>query len=414
MLACLLPLLSAFALTTPAISDGPAENAPDRVELRDGSVVEGRVLLDAGTRVLVRVGTKTQELERDRIQSVRSAAGSVRELLAQWERIAPDDAQAVLDLARFAEARGLAGEKELFALLVLTLDAKNAAAHELLGHDAKGDDWIVREGARRTPWSKLAALRREFKSGWELATTHYALRTNLDLATACRVLLELECFYRLYMDTLGAPLELHEVSERMPCEAYADQQSFPESASGGTAWFAAATNTAAVLLLTGLKPESLLEVATLQLDWSVCGKGAGKGNLPDWLDVGLSFFLPCMRTGEPGRPVYDPALYLPSPFRTHAEAKKPYDPGRVVGFSAGDLQGSSRFDLKYAQCYTLLHFAWNGDGGAHRAGFFAYLRQAFGGKASSSDLEEALGMKERELEKAVAAHVATLAKAKTK
>jgi hypothetical protein len=390
------------------------ENEPDRVELVDGGVVEGRVLLDAGERVLVRVGTKTQEIRRDRIQSVRSAAGSVRELLAQWERIATDDVQAVLDLARFAEGRGLAGEKELFAYLVLTLDAKNEAAHELLGHDKKGDGWSVRDGAQRTPWPKLAAVRREFKRGWELASTHYALRTNLELATACRALLELESFYRLYQDLLGAPLQLHEVTERMPVELYADQRSFPEPIVGGTSWFSATTNTAAALFLTKFQPEILLEVATLQLDWSVCGKGAGQGNLPDWLDVGLSFFFPCMRTGEPGRPQYDLALYFPSTFKTHSEARKPYDASRVVGFSAGDFVGTSRTDLKYAQCYTLLHFAWNGDGGAHREAFLGYLREAFDGKASSSDLEKALGVKERELEKAWAAHVAALAKTKAK
>jgi hypothetical protein len=412
MLAPLLTLLAWIPLVARHAAEDARENSPDRVELRDGSVVEGRVLLDAGERVLVQVGSKTHEIARDKIQSVRSAAGSLRELLAQWERIAPDDAQAVLDLARFAEARGLAGEKELFAHLVLTLDAQNAAAHELLGHDAKGDDWVVRDGARRTPWKKLAALRRDFKSPWELATTHYALSTNLDLASACRVLLELESFYGLYQDTLAKPLELHEVTERMPVSVHADQESFPEMVGGGTAWFSPGTNTAAALFLTGFKPEILLEVATLQLGWFVCGKGAGKGSLPDWLEVGLSVFFPCMRTGEPGRPHYDPALYFPAHFRTHAETKKPYDASRVLGFAAGDFASTSRSDLKYAQCYTLLHFAWNGDGGAHRAGFQHYLGLAFAGKATSSSFEQALDLKERALEKAWAAHVTALARTK--
>lgn len=390
------------------------ENAPDRVELVEGNTLEGRVLVETGDTLVLLVGTKRQEIPRARVKSVRSAAGSVRELLTQWERIAPDDAAAILDLARFAEGRGLSGEKELFAYLVLTLDPKNESAHELLGHDAKSDGWSVRDGARRTPWSKLAAVRRDFKSGWELATTHYSVRTNLELASACRALLELESFYRLFYDTLGRPLELAEVVTRMPVQLHADQQSFPEIVGGGTAWFSGSTNTAACLSLTGFQPEGLLEVATLQLCWNVDDVGNGRGGIPSWLEVGLSFFYPCMRTGEPGRPQYDTALFFPGAFRTHAEAKKPYEAGRVVGFSAGDFVGTSRTDLKYAQCYTLLHFAWNGDGGAHREGFFAYLRQAFTGKASGSDLEKALGMKERELERAWGAHVASLAGKKPK
>jgi len=409
-----LALLLSLPFTSSPLAEGERENAPDRVELVSGTVVEGRVLLDAGERVVVRVGTKEQEFTRDKIKSVRSASGSLRELLAQWERITPTDAEAVLDLARFAESRGLAGESELFALLVLTLDPKNAAAHERLGHDAKGDDWTVRDGARRTPWSKLAAQRRDFKSGWELATTHYELRTNLELSVACQALLELELFYRLHYDLLGKPLGLFEVTERMEVALHADQQSFPEVEGGGTAWFSASTNSIAALFLTGFAPERLLEVATLQLDWSAAGGETGKGRLPDWLDVGFSFFFPCLRTGEPGRPQYDEALYFPSAFRTHAEAKKPYDLGRVTSFSAGDFASTSRSDLKYAQCYTLLHFLWNGEGGAHRARFSQYLALAFAGKATSSSLEQALDLKERELEKAWRAHVATLAELKTK
>ena len=407
LLATWLPL-ACLALASAMEAGDERVNAPDRVELVDGGTLEGRVLLEVGDSVVLRVGAKERELARADVKSVRSAQGSLRELLEQWQHVPPGDAAAILDLARFADSRGLAGERELFALLALTVDGKLAAAHELLGHDAKGDDWIVRAGARRIPWSKLGAARRDFKDPWELATTHYELRSNLPLVDACRILIELESFYAEYMELLGRPLLLREVEVRMPLAAHADQQSFPESQGGGTGWFAPATNSVSLLFLSGLEPQRLIEMATLQLDWSVCGGESGKGHVPDWLDLALSFHLSARRTGEPGRPSYDPELFLPGLYRTHAEAKKPYDLGRVTSFTSGDFAGTSRTDLKYAQCYTLLHFLWTADEGAYQERLFDYLALAFAGKATSSSLERCLDLKERAIEEAWNAHVAKL------
>jgi len=386
------------------------ENEPDRVELVDGTILAGRVVLDQGDTVILRVASRERELPRDEVKSVRSAQGSLRELLEQWELVSPGDAAAILDLARFAGSRGLAGERELFALLALSVDGRLGEAHEFLGHDPRGDDWVVRDGARRILWSKLAATRRDFKTGWELATTHYELRTNLPLGDACRILLELELFYRHYQEVLGRPLRLREVTERMPLSAHADQQSFPETEGGGIGWYGQSTNSVAVLFLAGLDPARLLELATLQLDWSVCGGESGKGHLPDWLDLALSFHLSALRQGDFGRASFDAARYLPDVLRVHAEAKKPYDLGRVTSFTRGDFASTSRSDLKYAQCYTLLHYLLTSNEGAPVEGLFDYLALAFAGKVTSSSLERALDLNERALEQGWSEHVARLAR----
>lgn len=386
------------------------ERGPDKVELSNGTVLEGRVLLVDDARVVLRVGSKERELARADVKEVRSTAGAVREVLAQWERIAPTDAAAVLDVASFARSRGLVGESELFAYLALAIEPTNAAAHEMVGHTARGDDWVLRDGAKKHLWSRVREGRRDPKSPWELATTHYELVTDLELGSACALLLELELFYRHFQDVFGAPLGLYEVTERMHCRVYADPEEYPDD-QDRLGWFDPRMNELHQLAVDGYVLDVLLHEATHQVLWSTALESRGGGcSIPGWLDEGLAELLSCMRAGEPMRPVYDPKRILPDHFRTHATAKKPYDLGRVLALAPGDFATSSRVDLKYAQAYTLVHFAWNGEAGKHRPGFLEFLRRAHAGKATSSGLEDALGVKERELEKAWTAHVQALAK----
>ena len=77
----------------------------------------------------------------------------------------------------------------------------------------------------------------------------------------------------------------------------------------------------------------------------------------------------------------------------------------MLNFASGDFHDSSNVDLKHAQAYTLVHFLLHGDEGRHRAGFFAFLRGAYAGKASSTDFKSAIGAPMEELEAGWTAHV---------
>jgi hypothetical protein len=68
--------------------------------------------------------------------------------------------------------------------------------------------------------------------------------------------------------------------------------------------------------------------------------------------------------------------------------------------ATGDFGVDNKSDLKYAQAYTLVHFCLEGEGQRYRDRFFDFLRGVYLGKSSMSDFKEALGGKERELEKA--------------
>ena len=61
-----------------------------------------------------------------------------------------------------------------------------------------------------------------------------------------------------------------------------------------------------------------------------------------------------------------------------------------------------------AQSYTLVQFLLHGEGGDLRPGLGAYLRGAFTGKSGLSNLEKALGVDSKELERRWRAHVDAL------
>jgi hypothetical protein len=79
-------------------------------------------------------------------------------------------------------------------------------------------------------------------------------------------------------------------------------------------------------------------------------------------------------------------------------------------FDSGEYLASSRQDLKYAQSYTFVHYLVAGDDGRHRPGFEDFLRSAWRGQGSSTDLERALGAKIDALDRAWSAWVAARAR----
>ena len=77
---------------------------------------------------------------------------------------------------------------------------------------------------------------------------------------------------------------------------------------------------------------------------------------------------------------------------------------------ASDFQSTSSEDLKYVQAYTLVHYFLNADGGQWRSRFFDYLRGAWKGRGSASDLEHAIGQDLDAIDKAWNAWVQERAK----
>lgn len=144
-LRALVPGLAASCLLAGMLA---APVRADLLELKDGRVVEGAVEdLPEGYRLRTRFGeslvpkadvkawTKGQtvdELVAARLQSLSAEDAENRARLAQW----------LVDLGRAEEGRALAEA-------ALEIDAENATAHAVLGHERHGGRWMTPDEALR-------------------------------------------------------------------------------------------------------------------------------------------------------------------------------------------------------------------------------------------------------------------------
>lgn len=296
----------------------------------------------------------------------------------------------------------------MFAYRALAFDPTNEEAHLLCGHEKRGRDWVVRCGKKKRLFSSIVESRdgpTSWDEAWEFETTHYRLVTNLDLAWASALALELELFYHAFYAWFGADMELFEVVEPMACQVHADKASFPES-SGRIAYFDGARNVLYELALAGLELDVLAHEATHQiLHNTAVATRKGSGLIPSWLNEGLAEYMSSCRKGVPGRGSYDSSAIHSLHFATHRQARKPYDLGRILSMSSADFAASSKADLKYAQAYTLVHFCLHGEEGSRRPDFMEFLRSAYRGQGSSTAFKSAMKQREHDLELAWQRHV---------
>lgn len=386
----MLALLLALCSTLPA--------PLDVVELVDGTKVEGRVVFDGTKRVVVRNGSRDREIERAKVANVRSASRSLNEMLDTLVALETNDRSGLLALAQRAQSAGLVGESQVLGYKVLALDPTSDAAHELCGHEKRGKEWTARVGGKKYPFDRLSEVRKDFGDGWSFTTTHYEVRTNLPLAQACDVALELELTYRAFFESVGHDIELYEVVEPMKAQIHAEAGSFPE-VNDRTGYFSGADNVLFVLAERGADLWLLAHESTHQVMFNTArGMRGGRGEIPAWLDEGFAEYLASSRGGEAGRAVYSFGARSERHFAAHASSDKPYDLSRVLTFGTGDFMASSKSDLKYAQSYTLVHFCLHGRDELHRRGFLEFMRRAYLGQGSTTDFKDALVIKEREFE----------------
>jgi hypothetical protein len=238
----------------------------------------------------------------------------------------------LLQLAQLCKDRGLGGESRVFAYLALVSSPQSPEAHELCGHEKRGDNWYVREGGKKYAFDKLGALRADWGNGWRFESTHYHVLTNLQLGPACKVALELELVYRTFFDWFGHDLGLYEVVEPMVAQIHADKASFPDS-DGRGAYFDPTANVLYVDASAELALGALIHEATHQLLYSTAVRTrAGRGEIPGWVDEGLAEYICWSRQGDPGRPRYSKGALAEVHFARHAETDKPYDLSRVLSF----------------------------------------------------------------------------------
>ncbi len=395
--------IAALALTllsSAAIVDAPRAFLPlalgdgrsgDYVELRNGSRLAGRVVYEDETRVMLREGSRLREIDRRDVKSVVSRAANAREALGRWLDLKPKDPHALLDIVRFCERMDLTEDACAFARAALVANPADADAHETLGHERRSDGWAERVGTRWVPCEELESLRANWKTAWELASSHYRLRTNLDMATAIGAVLDLECFYRSFFDRFGRELTLHEVLAPMDAQVHATRESYPIALVNRIAYYDPSLATVIVDASNGLERGMLIHEATHQILRSTVDRTRGvSSDIPAWLDEGLAEYMRACMTGPSGRLRFDDKLVLEAHFKEQANAKDPYDLARLLTFDTGEFHTESKSDLRYAQAYTLVQFCLHGEGGQHRGHFFDFVRGAYKSQGSPTHFKAAM------------------------
>ena len=378
---------------------GGTERPVDVLELVNGKQVKGIVIFEDSERVLLKVRSRTKEYRAEDIASIDSLRRNLADVLDQQKYTDWGATDQVMALARYCESKGMQGLARVFALRVLENDATRVEAHEFLGHSRRGDSWRVRERGKSIAFSKLAETRSDWGEEWLLETPHYKLRTNLDLGQAIDLACDLEHFYRAFYSLLGHHMELLEVTERMPANVHADSVSYPESIGGRVAYFRPSDFTLIVNAEGGLDMRVLYHEATHQLlHMTSYRERNGRGTIPGWLNEGLADVLGTGASGDPGRMGIDGSARNDGYFNVQRSSGDPFSLSRILTMDSTDFHGSSNLQLKYAQCYTLVHFLLHADKERYRPGFFRFMESAFDGRASSGQFEKAMGVEREELE----------------
>jgi hypothetical protein len=382
------------------------EPAPDIVTMKQGRALEGRVVFEDDTHLVLRVKSRDREIPLEKVESVRAA---IRELPLALEAVAtlkPKSIGSLITIGEQLEKQNLPLEARLVYWKALLQNPAGDAANLALGHRKRQKSWVIPHGQRRWRFDRLTEVRKDFGDAWEFDTTHYHLRTNLPLAQALDCALDLERFYVGFYRTFGPELNLREVTERMEVEIHATRNSFPQNGRSG--YYKPDEGRIYIDASNGLRRSTLVHEGTHQLlDFTAIRMKPGKGKIPGWLNEGMAKYMEAAITGKSGELTIVPGEPDERGFAIHGTAKKPYGLKRVLNFQSDDFHASSKVALKYAQAYTLVSFCLHAEKERYREGFFTYLCGAYAGKSSSTHFKKAIGVKERDMEKAWEKYIRT-------
>ncbi|TDJ67155.1 MAG: DUF1570 domain-containing protein [Planctomycetota bacterium] len=403
----LAPVLAAL-LAVPCHQDP----APDRVELTNGRVLEGLVVFEDDETLVLRVKSRLKTVDQAKIESVTAVRRVLPEALELVSAAVEGDVmQQLLVAEQLADELNLPRESRLMYWRALTLDPSNEAAHRALGHKLRRGKWLFSIKGHWIGFAKLKQLRRDFSDAWELETTHFHVRSNLELREAIDVAFDLERAYVGFYSAFGAAFGLHELSEPIEAWVHADSKSYLYPSSARAGYFVPLDNRLNINASRQIDPRVLVHEAVHALVFNTAQRTKKrKGSIPAWLDEGLALYFGAGFTGGVGALRVNGSADDVRSYRLQANHDDPYRLNRVLNFGSSDFESPTRVGLKYSQSYSLVAFCLEGGGEQIREGFFAFVRGAYDGKGSSTHFKKALGVKQKELERLYTEFVARKAR----
>lgn len=144
-----IPLLATALLLAMPGRIGVGTASADTVIMKSGGKLEGTVVDEGPSWILLKTRFGTQKVERSRIREIVPGKTREQDLAARRAILAPDDAAGHVALARWAEEQKMRKEARELWGIVVRLEPDNAPAHQALGHVRFEGAWYSPAEAER-------------------------------------------------------------------------------------------------------------------------------------------------------------------------------------------------------------------------------------------------------------------------
>lgn len=278
----------------------------DRIERRDGRVLQGRVVTPfAADELVVMQGGKRVRVPRADVAKMDLVADRVRTFCERRVR-QQQSAKAQAFLVDFAKDQRLPALARLQAMWVVLHDDDNVAAHEFLGHTKGPKGWLWEHDGRRMTSEQLdVALA---KAPMRLVGERFALRCDAGLKTNVGALLDLEHLGVVWFDRFGKDLGLQEVLAPIEVVTFRNDAEFPKWGFRPVPYFVPAPHGDVVRTFYAgpapVRPELLFFVGTQGLLYhSLIGevnRQDERDRVCAWLEVGLGMQMELTMSGPCG------------------------------------------------------------------------------------------------------------------
>ncbi|GAB4148841.1 MAG: hypothetical protein Fur0037_17140 [Planctomycetota bacterium] len=405
--ASLAMLALAGGLAGPCFQDPAGKDLRDRVVLRSGKELRGRVLSLPGADPLLLVqGGKRIRVPKAELSSVDTVEGRLREFLRlRAERAGNQRAEWIL--AEWARSRGLDAMARLAALSILMRDDAHGDAHAFLGHRNQKGIWLWPRGGEWLPRERLLAELADHPL--EIRSEHFATRVSAGLQQGVSALFDLERLYGFWFEQYGEALALQHVAEPMRIDFWPNRDSFPRWGQRPLPYYTPDPfgDLARSFHGEGERPELLFFAGTQCILYHAMAGNPRMAHERDrlcpWLEIGLGMLAESVMKGPPGRAEPGPprrqnVLAMQALGRSHELGNLTHLP-LYEGFYQTDDTASAVAWSESAMFVAFLLDPSNDPPTRER--FLDFARQAIGERKgdSSTLFDRALGRRIEEFEK---------------
>ena len=408
--------LSSVLLAFPLAASGATQDREmvDRVLLKSGRDLEGRVLFENEEFLIVDTGHKEQRVPQSDVAEVESVERSLVKFLERFDAIDVGNPEQLLELARFAEEHELPGEARNLHLRVLGVDPTNEVAWKSLGGKmSKRLGWRLRVRGRYLTLDALRERVSDWRNALELTTAHFFIRTDIAPERALDLAINIERAYLEFYSLFGTTLELFVFSELPSIYVYASEEEFPTpTVDGKNAWYTEEDN---ILYVNGggdgkeVAREAMRHFIDMMMFTSFKRTMGDDGMPAPFVSRGVGLLFGAAL--EFDRSFAEWKFESPSEalFQLHANAEEVRTIKEILNASEGDYASGGNAPLTVAQTYTLMYFLVFGENGRYRDSLSRFVASSFTGRSSSSHFEEILGIKIEDLEPSYTAFVKQVA-----